>query len=148
MVGVNPHAKLFKESLSSMKFSTKAEYGLRAIIRLARSEKVGPLSLSQIAKEEKISLAYLERLIAKLKKAGLVRSTKGVKGGYVLARESKKITVKEIFEALEGTLAPYRCVGIGKVMCASGYCATRQVWQKLQEQIIKTLDAITLKDLI
>ena len=131
-----------------MQFSTKAEYGLRAIIRIARSIEKKPYSLAQIAKEEGISLAYLERLIAKLKRAKLVRSTKGVKGGYKLAKEARKITAKDILIALEGSLAPYQCVGVGSILCSHKGCATKKVWHKLQEQIIKTLNSITLADLL
>lgn len=129
-----------------MKFSTKAEYGLRAIIRIARSIEKKPYSLAQIAKEENISLAYLERLIAKLKKAGLVLSTKGLRGGYQLTKKPKEIKISEVLTALEGSLAPYHCLDIN--LCRERACPTRKVWLKLQEQIIKTLNSITLADLI
>jgi len=131
-----------------MKFSTKAEYGLRALVNLAG--KKGYYSLAQIAKEEKISLAYLERLFAKLKKAKIVGSQKGVKGGYRLSRPLNKISVKEVFEALEGNLSPYDCdcldlSGICKIKCS---CNIKMVWQKLEQEINKTLNSISLKDLI
>jgi len=130
-----------------MKFSTKAEYGLRAMIRLARNKAKEPYSLAQIAREEHISLAYLERLISRLKRAGLVLSTKGVAGGYKLSRAPEKISIGEVFVALEGSLAPYKCVGVG-VFCSARGCATKVVWQKLQKAVEKTLNSIKLKDLI
>lgn len=131
-----------------MKFSTKAEYGLRAIIRIAKNKGKKPYSLAQIAREEGLSLAYLERLIAKLKRAGLVESTMGIKGGYKLARKPDKIKIGQILIALEGSLAPYKCVGRDGVLCGQKGCATKMVWQKLSEEILKTLNSITLKDLI
>ena len=76
-----------------MIFSTRSTYGLRAIINLAKQQKFGNVSLSVIAKQENISLKYLEKLFASLKKAGLVKSVKGATGGYLLAKDSKKITV-------------------------------------------------------
>ena len=93
-----------------MKFSTRAEYGLRAIVRLDKKRKRA-VSLAQIAESEGLSLAYLERLFARLKKFKLVKADKGVKGGYYLARPADKISVLEIIEALEGSVAPFSCVG-------------------------------------
>ncbi len=131
-----------------MKFSTKAEYGLRALVNLAQQD--GYYSLSQIAKEEHISLAYLERLFAKLKKAEIVISQKGVKGGYKLAKPLNKINVREIFEALEGNLSPYNCdcLNLNSLCKIDCTCNIKVVWQKLEKEIIKTLNSISLKDLI
>jgi Rrf2 family protein len=132
-----------------MKFSTKAEYGLRALVNLAG--KKGYYSLAQIAKEERISLAYLERLFAKLKKAKIIASQKGVNGGYRLAKPSKAITVKDIFMALEGNLTPYKCNCFDfSQICKTSKCACqiKSVWRKLDDQINKTLESIKLKNLI
>ncbi len=131
-----------------MKFSTKSEYGLRALVNLAKHK--GYYSLAQIAKEEKISLAYLERLFAKLKKAQIIESQKGVKGGYKLAKPLNKIDLKQVFEALEGNLSPYACDclilnSICKTACS---CQVKTVWQKLEKEIKKTLASIKLSELI
>ena len=117
------------------------------MIRLAKNYKQGSLSLATIAKEEKISLGYLERLVAKLKSKGLVKSSKGIKGGYILSRQPKQISIKEIFEALEGSIAPFYCVE-PKNFCSRKNCSARVVWEKLDGEIKKTLGKITLKDLI
>jgi Rrf2 family protein len=130
-----------------MKFSTKAEYGLRAIVDLAKYQGQEPYSLAKIAQNQKISLAYLERLFAKLKKADLVKSEKGVHGGYRLAKPALAISIREIFLALEGTLAPYSCLAT-KSFCTTAACPTKIVWQKLDQEIGKTLEAIKLADLI
>lgn len=132
-----------------MKFSTKAEYGLKAMTNLAKKypEKK---SLSFIAQEENVSEKYLERIIALLKSHDLVMSTKGAKGGYVLSRHPKKINVGEIIEILEGTIAPMKCAEVDFSRCqAVGCdCASRTVWIKLEKQIRKTLYAIKLSDLV
>jgi len=131
-----------------MKFSTKAEYGLRALVNLAQQK--GYYSLAQIAKEENISLAYLERLFSKLKKAKIIESQKGVNGGYKLAKPLAKISIKEIFEALEGNLSPYNCDCLSNnSLCEMNCsCNIKTVWQKLEKEICKTLESIKLKDLI
>lgn len=132
-----------------MIFSTKSEYGLRALVNLAKNQDKEPYSLAKIAKEEKISLAYLERLFASLKKAKIVSSSKGVKGGYILNRPINKISMKDIFTALEGSLAPYVCAGIGGLCANKGCdCQSKIVWQKLDQGISKTLSDIKLSDLI
>ncbi len=132
-----------------MKFSTRSSYGLRAMVKLARNYHQGPYSLHKLAKEERISLPYLERLIGKLKRANLVKSTKGLKGGYELAKPPKNIKVGEIFEVLEGSLAPFFCVTEkGMLICKSKHCAGKRVWQQLQKDIAKSLNSFTLSDLI
>lgn len=125
-----------------MKFSTKAEYGLRAIVHLDKAGKK-PVSLASIAKIEKLSLPYLERIFSELKKAGLIISFIGTNGGYVLSKSSVKIKVSEVIEALEGPLFNFKCAG-----CSMKGCAVNPVWQKLYAQIYKTLNSITLNSLI
>lgn len=127
-----------------MKFSTKAEYGLRAIVNLDKAGKK-PVSLALVAEKEGLSLAYLERLFARLKKAGLVRADKGVRGGYYLTRPAAKISVLQIIMALEGSVAPMACVE-GK-SCGHS-CRIHPVWQKLYTQMTKTLSAISLASLM
>jgi Rrf2 family protein len=129
-----------------MKFSTKAEYGLRAMANLARNFDSSYYSLGKIAKEEKISLAYLERLFAKLKKAELVTSEKGVNGGYRLSKNPKQIRVGDIVVALEGSLSPFAC--IDNNLCKQKGCGAKIVWKKLAIAIKKTLDEMTLDELV
>jgi len=131
-----------------MRFSTKSEYGLRAIINLAKHQKKQPYSLAKIAHEEKISLAYLERLFAKLKKAGLVISTKGVKGGYKLGKSLNQISVRDILSVLEGSLAAYTCAGLKCSGSKKFGCQAQFVWHKLDQEINKTLESIKLSELI
>src|SRR5947209_18928250 len=100
-----------------MMFSTKAEYGVRVMVELARrgggdGEGVGssPVPLAEIAAGDGLPLAYLEHLVARLRKAGLVDSRRGSHGGYMLARPAAQITMTEVVEALEGSIAPYECI--------------------------------------
>jgi Rrf2 family cysteine metabolism transcriptional repressor len=128
-----------------MKFSTRAGYGLRAAVNLAKNYP-NQKSLQEISREEGISLKYLEQLFRILKKNKLVESQKGREGGYKLGQNPNKIKVGEIIEALEGPIAPMECAsGMCDAKCS---CASSVVWTKLQEQIKKTLYGIKLIDLI
>jgi Rrf2 family protein len=103
-------------------------------------------NIKEISSEEGISVKYLERLMSKLKKGGLVKSLRGKDGGYVLARKTEKITAGEIIEILEDSIAPIKCIEGG---CASNcHCSSSLVWLKLRKQIEKTLYEIKLSDLI
>jgi len=127
-----------------MKFSTKAEYGLRAIVHLdKKAEK--PVSLAKIARLEKISLPYLERLFSKLRKAGIVQANKGVKGGYYLTQTADKFNVYQIIRVLEGPVVPYSCLDADKA--GKCKCRIRPVWEKLYKTIVKNLKSIKLSDL-
>ena len=128
-----------------MQFSTKAGYGLRATTNLAKCFPEQK-TIKEIAKEENISQKYLERILGILNKNNLVISHKGKSGGYILAKNPKKINVGEIIEILEGTIAPMRCVG--QFCSAKKRCPSSIVWDKLGKQIRKTLYNIKLSELI
>lgn len=132
-----------------MRLSTKGEYGLRAMLDLAFHYGEGPVSLRSVAERQDISEPYLEQLVAGLRKAGLVKSTRGAQGGYVLARDPARITVGEIIRALEGPIAPRECVREDNPQpCARGEtCVARAVWEKLRDRIAEVLDSITLEDM-
>ncbi len=132
-----------------MKFSTRTTYGLRAMIFLAKNYNDDNVSLRIIAKKENISLSYLERLFANLKKAKLIESEKGVTGGYKLAKNPKIITIYDIVTVLEGKLTPFYCLSEdGKVKCEAGKsCGASVVLSKVQIAIKKTLKNIKLSDL-
>lgn len=130
-----------------MKFSTKSEYGLRALTHLDGTGK-NPVSLALIAKKENLSLAYLERLFSQLKKGNIVKADVGVKGGYYLARPAGEISVLEVLEALEGSLAPFSCVSTDKVAEFSCCCSVKPVWIALYAQMRKTLKKLKLSEII
>jgi len=133
-----------------MKFSTKTTYGLRAMTSLARNYNQGSLSLAIIAKNENISLSYLERIFAKLKKAKLIVAEIGARGGYTLATNPEKITTLDVVEALEGEVSPFRCIKEGgEIDCgASKFCEVPKVLVKVQTAVVETLKNIKLSDLI
>ena len=92
-----------------MIFSSKAEYGVRLMVELGRQSPEQPTSLKAIADAEGLPLAYLEQVVARLRKAGLVMSARGAHGGYWLARPAEEIAMDEVVQALEGTIAPMEC---------------------------------------
>ena len=104
-----------------MMFSTKAEYGVRVMVELARRAGEDPIPLAEIAEHDGLPLAYLEHLVARLRKAGLVDSRRGSRGGYLLARSPTEITMAEVVEALEGSIAPIECISQapdGSIVCS------------------------------
>lgn len=133
-----------------MKLSTKGRYGLRAMIDLAIHGKEEAVSIASIAARQKISESYLEQLIPKLRKAGMISSVRGAGGGYMLAKPASEISVGDILRALEGSLDPVDCAGLpGASGCtSSGGCVTKYVWQKINESINQTVDGMNLEELI
>lgn len=133
-----------------MKISTKGRYGLRALIDLARYSEIEPVSINSIAARQGISERYLEQLMTLLKKAGLIKSIRGAGGGYVLAKEMEEISVGDVLRALEGNLEPVECTGFDEEdSCeAAGGCVTKYVWQRINESINKTVNEISLKQLV
>ncbi len=136
--------------MKNMKFSTRTTYGLRAMTSLARNYQKGSLSLATIAKNENISLSYLERIFAKLKKDELVVAEKGVKGGYALMQSPERITALDIVETLDGEVSPFKCIKEGgEIDCgASKFCEVPKVLVKVQTAVVETLKNIKLSDLI
>ena len=139
-----------------MIFTTKAEYGVRLLIQLGLAEPAQPTSLKSVAETERLPLAYLERIAALLKKAGLVTSTRGAHGGYVLARDPQDITMDQAVLALEGAIAPMDCFlddVDGRVQCShhgenAGACSTKLLWTRVQMGVIRSLQRTTLAELV
>lgn len=145
-----------------MMFSTKTEYGVRMMVELARragegSDDAGPvIPLAEIAEHDGMPLAYLEHLVARLRKAGLVDSRRGSHGGYLLARSAERITMAEVVQALEGAIAPIECISQapdGSLVCAresdpDHVCSTKLLWTRVRSSIVRTLQDTTLADLL
>jgi len=138
-------------------FSTKAEYGVRVMAHLAKRGGDDPISLGSIADAEGLPLAYLEHLVQRLRKAGLVESRRGAHGGYTLARDAGDITMAEVVRALEGAIAPIECITAdpdGGLICVregeAGHdpCPTKLLWTRVQGSIVRTLNEMTLDDLV
>lgn len=133
-----------------MKISTKGRYGLRAFIDLAIYSEEAPVSINSISARQDISERYLEQLMAKLKKAGLVKSIRGAGGGYVLARKAEEISAGEVLRALEGSLEPVVCAAFHpeEECSVKESCVTKYVWQKLNESMTQAVDEIKISTLV
>ena len=129
-----------------MKISKKSQYGLRSLVCLAMTDKEF-LSLREISEKEKISFDYLGKIFSKFEKSGIVKSKKGSQGGYSLALPSNKIKVGEVLRVLEGDISLVECVGNKKCTFKKS-CKTINAWRKIQESLEKTINSISLKDLI
>lgn len=131
-----------------MKISTRTRYGLKAMVDLAAQYGGDPIAVSALAQMQGISEAYLEQLIAALKRAGLLTGIRGAQGGYMLARAPEEITVGEVLRALEGTTAVLECVDRTVSDCENACsCSARPLWLKLQSKIDGVLNDTTIKDL-
>src|SRR3954453_161759 len=139
-----------------MMFSTKAEYGIRVLVELAARGGTSPVPLTEIAESNGLPLAYLEHLVARLRKAGLVESRRGARGGYLLARPADDITMAEVVEALEGAIAPIECITAdpdGSIVCSresdpNHRCPTKLLWTRVRFSIVRTLQDTTLSELV
>lgn len=134
-----------------MKLSTKGRYGLRAVLDIAINSKEDVVPLSEIALRQDISISYLEQLMSKLKKAGVVSSIRGAQGGYRLGKDPDKLSVGEILRALEGSLDPVDCAvitGEGDSCNSSDNCVTKHVWMRISDSINNAVDTLMLSELI
>lgn len=131
-----------------MKISTKARYGTRALMDLVLHHNDEPVQLKDIARREMISPSYLEHIFILLIAAGILKSTRGARGGVSMARPPGEITLREIVETLEGTISLVECLSGTTVCPRSGACATQDIWEELTEAIAGILDNTTLDDLV
>lgn len=130
-----------------MKLSTKGRYGARAAFELAKHFGEGPIMVRQVAESQEISERYLEQILNSLRTADLVKSTRGARGGYELARQPEEITVGEIVRNLEGPFDIVPCtgdMGCGRI----AECITCDIWMEVKMAIEGVLDNITLADLV
>ena len=131
-----------------MKLSTRGQYGIHAMLDLSIYAQAAPQSIKAIAQRQSIPEAYLEQLIGKLKKHGLVTSVRGAQGGYLLAEPPAQITVGQVLRALEGDLKVVDCV-IGEDHCGkSRSCPARSVFKRVHDGINDIVDSITLQDML
>lgn len=130
------------------KLSTKARYGSRLMLDLASRRRGEPVFLREIAESQELSPGYLEQIVLPLKVSGLISSSRGSKGGYMLARDPKRITLQEIVQAVEGSLSPVECIDAPAVCGRVQDCVMRDVWRDLGESIRKNLGSVTLQDML
>ena len=130
-----------------MKLSTRTRYGVRMMLALARNYGQGFVFLKDVAKGEEISEKYLSQIIIPLRGAGLVSSSRGVHGGYTLAKSPAEITLRQIVEPFEGDCL-VNCVNNPAACPRVSTCASRDVWTLLGGKITETLNGITLEQLL
>lgn len=134
-----------------IRFSTRGEYGLRMMMDLARHFGQGPLPLSEIARHEALPATYLEQLVGKLRKSGLVVSQQGAHGGYQLTRSPEAISIGEVMRVLEGPISPMVCATEGETeaQCERQiFCSANLVWERVRDSVAQALDSLTLADLV
>jgi len=131
-----------------MRLSTKARYGARAMLDIAMNYEKGPVSLKGLAKRQDISAKYMEQLIPLLKVAGLIRSVRGAWGGYTLSKDIHQIKLRDIIDALEGSVFPVDCVDNPEMCDRSKKCVTYEIWKDIQNTINNMLDSLTLADMV
>ena len=132
-----------------MKISTKGRYALRMLIELAAHQEQGFMSLKEISEHQGISKKYLEQIVPMLNKSGILRTNRGNKGGYMLAKSPRECTVGDVLRATEGSLAPVACLEYEVNDCPRAEsCATLYVWQGLQKVVEDYLDSVTIQDIL
>ncbi len=129
-----------------MKISKRAYYGLRAVVALAQTNQA--LSIHTLAETEKLPQDYLEKILQNLRKADILKSKKGIAGGYVLARAAKNISVWNVISQLDGPIKTFSSIK-GSLPCLQvSHCQTNEVWRMLEQKIEKTLSDISIANLI
>ena len=136
-----------REQESLMKLSTKARYGMRAMVDLALHYTKGPVLLKDIAARQEVSMKYLDHIVSALRASGLVQGTKMRHGGYLLSRPPSRIKAYEVVQAVEGSLALVECVDDPEICHRAHLCVTINLWKKLGESMIQVLRDVTLEDL-
>ena len=134
-----------------MRITTWAEYGVICALHLARRADEGPVTGRDIASREKLPADYVEQILLRMRRADIVVSTRGAKGGYALARPSSEITVREIISAAELVTFDLHCEShpVDEVRCSTAHeCSVRPVWMMLQRRIDEVLDSVHLSDLL
>ena len=131
-----------------MLLSTKCDYGVRALIDLARYANEGPVQRSEIAKRRKIPESYLDHLLAQLRRGGYVKSVRGPGGGHSLAFDSNKMNLLEVLETLEGSLAPMGCVTDLSEDDGRAVCGQQWIWQEIYRFMCERLADTTIDDLV
>jgi Rrf2 family protein len=130
-----------------LRLSTKGQYGVRAMYEIAKGYERGPITIREISERQEVSVAYLEQILNKLRRAGLIKSVKGPGGGYVLDRAPERISIGAILRELEGPVAITSCLDPKEGCMRVDGCVTHLLWKALGENIEAFLDNMSLRDL-
>jgi Rrf2 family protein len=131
-----------------LRLSTKGQYGVRAMFEIAKGYPATPTTIKEISERQEVSVAYLEQILNKLRRAGLIGSVKGPGGGYLLSREPAEISIGSILMELEGPVAITSCLDPSEGCSRVDRCVTHLLWRSLGEKIESFLGTITLRDLL
>ena len=129
--------------------SAKGRYALRIFIDLAQNQGDGYVALSEVSKRQDVSLKYLETIVATLVRGGLLRSQRGMSGGYRLSKDAKEISIYDIFNLTEGSLSPVACINCGENFCnRSDNCYTKEMWTNVDNLINNYFKSVSVQDLL
>jgi len=131
-----------------MKFSTRARYGTKALLELSLRWGKGPVLLKDIAQRQEIPLQYLEHLIRPLVQAGIIKSTRGARGGISLLKPPRELILSEVIQLLEGSIAPVACVDNPELYPRSDRCVTHDIWAEVKKAMDGVLKSTTFEDLV
>ena len=132
-----------------MRISTKGRYALRMLVYLATKPENEFVSLKEIAENQGISKKYLEQIVPMLNKSGILRTNRGNRGGYMLAKKISEVTVGDVLRATEGSLAPIACLEYPENACPrKDQCSTLYIWEGLYKTVNRYLDSITIQDIL
>jgi len=131
-----------------VKLSTRTRYGTKALLELALHWGEEPVLLKAIAQRQQIPLPYLEHLIGPLVQAGIVKSTRGRRGGVSLLKPPEEVILSEVIQLLEGSIIVVECVDNPESCSRSDLCVTHDIWDEVKEAISKVLECVTLQDLV
>jgi Rrf2 family protein len=131
-----------------LKVSTKGDYGIRALIELARHYGEGTIQSAEIAARQRIPEPYLDQLLTTLRRGGLIRSVRGPQGGHALVRPPAELCLREVIEVLEGSLSPIDCLEESSACTRGGGCAQRSLWEEVREATVAILQRTTIADLL
>jgi Rrf2 family cysteine metabolism transcriptional repressor len=131
-----------------MKLSTKVRYATRAMLDLALHFNEGAIQIKGICERQDVSEQYLKNLLASLRVANLVRSVRGPRGGFTLARPPSQIRVIEIIRAMEGSIALADCVDAPEICSRADLCVTRDLWTEMGDAMNAVVESTSLQDLV
>jgi len=134
-----------------MRITTWAEYGVICALHLARRADQGPVTGRELASQERLPADYVEQILLRLRRADVIRSVRGARGGYMLARPANEITIRDVIHASELETFDLHCVShpVGEDRCSAAHnCSIRPVWMMLQQKIDDVLESVRLSDLL
>lgn len=137
-----------QKELGFMKLSTRARYGTRVLLEIALHWGKGPVLLKDIAQRQQIPLPYLQQLIGPLVKEGIIKTTRGARGGISLLKLPKEVRLSEVIQILEGSIAPVACVDNPELYPRSDTCITHDIWAEVKRAMYGVLESTTFEDLV